>query len=122
MLIQKSQDILKLYANSFKSKVTARSYTFYLKKFNNDLVSLTKLSQKEAEDKIIQFIISKKDKGVGWGPLHLYVAALCKFYIVICDTELNKNRINRFMPEHVKSIKDRGYKIEEIKTMLELAN
>jgi transcription initiation factor TFIIIB Brf1 subunit/transcription initiation factor TFIIB len=93
VLVQESQDILKLYANSFKSKVTAKSYTFYLKKFSNDLVSLTKLSQKEAEDKIIQFINSKKDNGVGWGPLHLYVAALCKFYIVICDIVKNLSRL-----------------------------
>jgi integrase len=125
VLIQQQRDaadILKLFASSIKSKVTARTYMMYLKKYTVDLVSLSEITQRDAEDKLIGFIITKREEGANYGTLHNAVAAISKFHLVVGDIELNKNRINRFLPEYVKAKKDRGYKQEEIETMLTLAN
>ncbi len=125
VLIQQQRDaagVLKLFESSIKSKVTARTYIMYLKKYTDDLVSLSELTQRDAEDKLIGFIITKREEGANYCTLHNAVAAICKFHLVVGDIELNKNRINRFLPEYVKAKKDRGYKQEEIETMLTLAN
>ncbi|HEY7109899.1 MAG TPA: hypothetical protein VH415_10745 [Nitrososphaeraceae archaeon] len=114
--------MLKLYTSSIKSKVTAKTYVMYLMKYTDDLVALSELRQRDAEDKLIDFIISKRDEGVKYGTLHNAVAAICKFHLVVGDIELNKNRINRFLPENTRTKKDRGYESEEIETILRLAN
>lgn len=115
-------DILKLYESSFKSKKSAVSYLYHLRKYcNNDITSLTKSSQREAEDRLIQFIITNKEAGMHWGALHNYVAAVAKFYL-INDTPLNLKRVNRFMPECTKLVKDRAYLKEEIQALLDISN
>lgn len=84
-------------------------------------MSLTKSNQREAEDRLIQFIITKKEAGMHWGALHNYVAAVAKFYL-ISDTPLNLKRVNRFMPECTKLMKDRSYTQEEIQSLLDISN
>ena len=119
---QGERSLLKMYGASFKSPESARCYSYNLKKYaNDDLESLLRLTQKEAEDKLIDFIITSKEQGVSWGKLHNIVAAVSKFYL-INDTSLNLNRVKRLMPEQVKLRKDRAYKREEISKVLELAN
>lgn len=115
-------DIMKLYESSFKSKKSAVSYLYHLKKYcNNNVTSLTKLGQKEAEDRLIQFIIANKEAGMHWGALHNYVAAVAKFYL-INDTPINLKRVNRFMPECTKLVKDRAYTQEEIQSIIDISN
>ena len=79
------------------------------------------MTQKEAEDTLIQFIITKKEEGMSSSALNNYVAAVAKFYL-INDKPINISRVNRFMPEPLKVKKDRGYQPEEILKVLELAN
>ena len=122
-----SNSLLKMFAASFKSKETARAYDYHLKRYCNDLKtvqdpsSLLTMTQKDAEDTLIQFIITKKDAGMSSSALNNYVAAVAKFYL-INDKPINISRVNRFMPEPLKVKKDRGYQPEEILKVLELAN
>jgi integrase len=119
---QGERSLLKMYGASFKSPESARCYSYNLRKYaNDDLESLLKLSQREAEDKLIDFIITNKENGVSWGKLHNIVAAVAKFYL-INDVSLNLNRVKRFMPEQVKLRKDRGIKSDEVSKVLELAS
>jgi len=111
-----------MYNASFKSKETARAYNIHLNRYSsNNLSQLLSMTQREAEDKLIDFIITNKEAGMSWAALHNYVAAASKFYL-INDINLNLKRVNRFMPEHVKIRKDRGYRPDEILKLLELAN
>jgi hypothetical protein len=72
-----------MYRASFKSRFTARAYTTHLKKYaNSDLVFILNQTQREAEDRLIDFIIKNKEKGMAWGALHNYVAAVAKFYLI----------------------------------------
>ena len=119
---QEVSSLLRMYNASFKSQYSARCYTYSLNKYaDNDLESLLKLSQRQAEDRLINFIITNKEKGISWGALHNYVAPISKFYL-INDISLNLNRVKRFMPEKVKLRKDRAYTTEEIHKILELTN
>jgi integrase len=111
---------MKMYNASFKSKQTAISYSCHLKKYSDNLPELLSLSQKEAEDKLIDFIISNKESK-SWAALHNYLAAVARFYL-INDIPLNLRRVNRFMPEQIKLKKDRAYEQEEILKIIELAN
>jgi integrase len=111
-----------MYESSFKSPFTARAYTTHLKKYaNGDLVSLLNQTQREAEDRLIDFIITNKEKGMAWGALHNYVAAVAKFYL-INDFSFNIARVKRFMPEETRIKKDRAYSTDEIFALLQLAN
>ena len=114
-------DLMKMYMASFKSKETARAYNTHLNKYSsNDLSQLLGVTQREAEDKLINFIITNKESK-SWAALHNYVAAVAKFYL-INDVPLNLTRVKRFMPEQIKLRKDRGYRDDEILKLLELAN
>ena len=56
-------DPLTLYRSSFKSQKTATYYLFYLKKYaNDDILSLTTLSQKEAKDRLIHFVVANNSQ------------------------------------------------------------
>ena len=81
---------------------------------------MAKLTQREAEDKLIDFIITNKEQGMSWGALHNYVSAVAKFYLVN-DITLNLNRVKRFMPEQTRLRKDRPYKPEEIQQLTQLS-
>jgi integrase len=122
-----SNGLLKMFAASFRSKETARAYDYHLKRYCSDLrpvqdpSSLLTMTQKDAEDTLIHFIITKKNAGMSSSALNNYVAAVAKFYL-INDKPINISRVNRFMPEPLKVKKDRGYQPEEILKVLELAN
>jgi len=72
MQVQKHQErevccsLLKMFAASFKSKETARAYDYHLKRYSNDLEtdqdprSLLTMTQKDAEDTLIQFVITRR--------------------------------------------------------------
>lgn len=55
-----------MFAASFKSKETARAYDYHLKRYSNDLEtdqdprSLLTMTQKDAEDTLIQFVITRR--------------------------------------------------------------
>ncbi len=63
----------------------------------------------------------KKEEGMNHVYLHNFVAAVCKFY-KINDIYLNKEKINQFMPEPTRQMKDRAYTKDEINRMTELAD
>lgn len=81
----------------------------------------THLSPKEIEDHVISFIIFLKKQGKGFGAIHNYVAAICKYY-KINDVYLNTNKIKQYLPEYRKSKKDRAYSAEEIQKLLDIVD
>lgn len=115
------QDLLKLYKSSYRSDQSAKSYTYRLLRYCSDLPTLLTLPPKEAENKLISFLMDQKEKGMKPGSLNNYAAAVLHFYL-INDIELNKTRIKRFLPSHIKAHKDRAYYPEEIQAILELCN
>lgn len=116
-----NDSLLKMYNAACKSKWTSQSYTYLLKKYaDNDLQSLLSLNQTEAEDKLINFIITNKENGMHWGSLHNYVAAVAKFY-KINKIKLDLDRVKQFLPEQTILKKDRAYETPDIQKLLNLS-
>ena len=122
MQFQEQSNLIDYFKSSFQSNATATAYTTSLLRYCPDLAYLKQLSQKEAEDQLIQFIITNKEKGKTWAALHNYVAAVARFYLVVCDINLNLPKVKKFLPEHKRIVKDRAYTDVEILKLLELAN
>ncbi len=58
---------------------------------------------------------------MGFVAIRNYVAAICKYYRMN-DVVLNTNKINQYLPEFRKSKKDRSYRYEEIRRLLDVAD
>lgn len=114
----------RLFLNSLRSAESRKTYPVYLKKYMelqgiNDLLS--EKNPRLIEDQIIDFIIKMKEKGKGFSALHNYISSVMSFYR-INDVVLNQNKISKFMPEYVRSRKDRAYTHDEIAKLLEIAD
>jgi integrase len=73
------------------------------------------------EQKIIDFIILLKQKGLGRSAISNYVKAILAFY-KINDFVLNNDKISKFIPEYRKVKKDRAYTHQEIHRLLDFAD
>ena len=125
MQLEQQEDCIKLYNASFSSPDTGTMYLYHLKKYcktNPTILTNSIVTQKEAEDTLISYIITNKEQGASWCQLHMLIAAVCRFYSVVRDLELNRKRIKRFMPERIRQRRDRHYTYEEIQKLLELAD
>jgi hypothetical protein len=58
-------------------------------------------------------MLKQRQEGYSYGTIMVWLAGIMNFF-VMNDVVLNKKKINRFMGEHIKTIKDRGYTVEEI--------
>ena len=123
-LVQKRDEKIKLFLQSIKSDETRRLYIVCLNKWLEYMGTkkiLLEVNPKKVEQKIIDFIISMKEKSKSFAAIHNYISAVIKFY-TINDVVLNSNKIYRFMPEKKKSKRDRAYTHEEIHKMLDIAD
>ncbi len=73
------------------------------------------------ESKIIEFILSLKNKGKSHSAILNYLNAIKSFY-KINDIVLNVHKVNKFMPEPMRVNKDRAYTHEEIGKLLEISD
>jgi integrase len=110
---------LKLFLQSIRSEHTRRCYEIYLRKFGHDKIAIT--DPKLAETQIIDFILKMREDGKNFYAISNYVTALISYY-KINDIILNTKRITRFMPDRIRTRKDRSYTHEEILKMLEIAD
>ena len=104
-LVQKRDEKIKLFLQSIKSDETRRLYIVCLNKWLEYMGTkkiLLEVNPKKVEQKIIDFIISMKEKSKSFAAIHNYISAVIKFY-TINDVVLNSNKIYRFMPEKKKS-------------------
>jgi integrase len=124
-LLQKDDKTIKLFKESIKSDFTRNAYVLYVRKYmqhlgvsNADL--LLKSDSKTIQQELIDFIIFlKKDKS--YSAIRNYVSAIIAFY-KINDIVLNIDKISRFMPDKRKANKDRSYRPEEIRKLLDVAD
>lgn len=107
---------VELFLDSLKSPATREKYNRYLKFYGID-----RLHSKDPQSDIIDFIIKLKKEGKSYAAINNYVAAL-KSYYQINDVVLNIKKISRFMPEQVRTRKDRAYYHSEIKKMLDVSD
>jgi len=114
----------QVFLNSLRSSATLRGYKTFFKKYEefmgeNDLFCQN--NPRLIEEKIIEFIMSLREKGLSHSAIRNYVFCVISFY-KINDVMLNTTKITRFMPEYKKMKKDRAYKHEEVQRLLDIAD
>jgi integrase len=125
-----SEIVYQQFLESLKSEETKRNYVYavdafisflQLKNGREDLSLLIKEQPKDIENAIISYITHLKKEGHAWATINTKLAAVITFF-EINDIVLNKRKIHRYMPEHVKTIKDRAYTKDEIQKILANCN
>jgi integrase len=123
------------FINSIKSPETKKKYSyllfkyldylkFYRKKQANDddydvLAELLSKEVKTIEADLIKYIIFlKQDQNLSYSSINNRLAAIYLFF-EMNDIVLNKKKINRYIGEHIKTVKDRAYTREEIKLIVD---
>lgn len=118
------QQQLELFLQSIRSPETRSNYELLFQKYieyvsNEDL--FFENNPRLIEKKIIDFILSLRDQGKSCSAIRNYLTPIKSFY-KINDIVLNDNKILKFLPEQLKIGDDRGYRHEEIRKMLEIAD
>jgi integrase len=123
---------LELLLESCKSEHTKKHYVFAIQKYfdfldngkgkgkNKGNFKLPK-DRKEIEDKIIEYIIFLKKKGMSYCGITNYIVPVKSFY-TINDITLNVKKLAKFMPENRRMRADRPYSHEQISKILEIAD
>lgn len=114
------------FINAIKSPATKKKYSYllqeYFKYLQFDISNLDLLlsrNSKTIDNEIIKYIIDlKKNKGLAYSSLNTKLAAIFLFY-TMNDIVLNRKKIARYLGEHIKTVKDRGYTIDEIKKIVD---
>jgi hypothetical protein len=117
------------FVDTIKTTETLWQYKYGLVRFMNflkitDVDNLIVLAQNIAvlQQKIIDYIsYLKNEKTLGGVTVNLYLAPIFHFYSMN-DVVLNRKKIGKYIPEFIKSRKDRAYTREEIARLLEFCN
>jgi integrase len=113
----------KLFIESCRAEKTKEAYSSSLKAFMlfrsmYDVEVLVTEEPKRAQQYIIDFLMVLKEKGLSWQTRVIRAAALKHFY-EMNDVVLNWKKINRFIGEKSRTVRDRAYTHEEVKKMVE---
>jgi site-specific recombinase XerD len=127
--LEKEHGPLRLYLSSLHSDYTREAYRFYINKFLkttgykdiDHFLATAKKEPKSIEDQLIEFIISLKETGSKFSTIVNYVKPILGF-LKISDVLINYNKVNRFVPPYVRSKKTRGYSVEEISSLMQVAD
>jgi integrase len=113
------------FLESIKSPATKVTYKQSLDQFREatgfNLTSNKTKRSKVLQEKIIEYVIELKKSGASYSRINVIVSAM-QAYCNTYDIEVNFDKVRRYMPEHVRKVKDRAYTKEEVRTLLEAAN
>lgn len=122
------------FINAIKSPATRNKYSYLLEEYlkylqinkdkdtSSSLDSLLSKNVKTIENEIIKYIIFlKENKKLSYSSLNTKLAAIYLFY-TMNDIIINRKKLGKYLGEHVKTVKDRGYNIEEIKKIVDSCN
>jgi integrase len=73
---------------------------------------------KTSEKDIIAYIMKMREENYSYSSMKVMLSSLFLFFDMN-DITLNKRKINRYLGEHTKTIKDRAYTREEIKKLID---
>ncbi len=122
-----SQKAYYNFIDAVKSPETRKKYSYYLLKYIKDHLNLDKekladlllQDSKKIEEDIISYIKVLRDKeDLSYSTINTRLAAIYLFF-TMNDIVINRKKINRYLGENIKTIKDRAYTREEIKQIIE---
>jgi integrase len=120
-----NSSFVDLFIESIKSPATRVTYKQSLNQFREatgfKLTDKGKTKGKVLQKKIIEYVIQLKKNGASYSRINVIVSAM-QAYCDAYDIDVNFDKVRRYMPEHVRKVKDRAYTKEEIRTLLDAAN
>lgn len=125
-----SQKAFSNFIDAVKSPQTRKKYSYLLLNYIQDhldtdkenLADLLLQDSKKIEQDIISYIkVLKYKEKLSYSTINTRLAAIYLFY-EMNDIVLNRKKINRYLGEHVKTIKDRAYTREEIKKIIDASD
>jgi lipoate-protein ligase A len=113
------------FINSLKSKETKGAYSRALLRFTahyqGSLQQLVSLTHKDIQQMVTTYITNMNARGLSHGYVNLDMSAIFHFFDMN-DIVLNKRKISKFVGEHKKMNKDRGYEHKEIKLLADVGD
>lgn len=113
-----------MFLESIKSPATRVTYKQSLDQFKEATgfnLTGSNTKGKVLQEKIIEYIIELKKSGASYSRINVIISAL-QSYCDVYDVEVSFDKVRRYMPEHVRKVKDRAYTKQEIRTLLDAAN
>ncbi|MGI9010358.1 MAG: hypothetical protein ACR2F1_04110 [Nitrososphaeraceae archaeon] len=116
------------FVNGLKSQETKITFTKLLFKYlkhlgltEDNLADLLQQEIKSIQNDLINYIVKLKEEGYSYASMDLRLTAINTFFSMN-DVIINKKKISRYLGEHVKTVKDRAYTIDEIKKMVDASD
>ena len=116
------------FINGLKSKETKITFSKLLFKYldhlgltKDNLAYLLMKDVKILQNDLISYIIKLKEEGYSYASMDLRLTAINTFFSMN-DIIINKEKISRYLGEHIKTIKDRAYTASEIKKMIDASD
>lgn len=114
--------LIQTFLYSLPSERTKGEYIKYFSYFEahykHKIESLLTLRPKAAEEILIDYVISMREKKLSHSSISGRLAAISSF-LSLNDLSVNTKKIKRFMGEQVKTVKDEAYTREDLQTMFE---
>jgi integrase len=98
-----------------------KRYLNFIKQKSTDEMLAHSIEPKIIESQIIDYIMSLRNNGIAYSTIQFFVAPIFTFY-QLNDILLNRKKINRYMGEYKRVVKDLAYTIEQIQQMLQTAD
>ena len=122
-------DAYENFIETIKTEATKKQYNYGLAQFMKflaitDVDNLMVLAQdpKGLQSKIVDYVkFMAHTKKISAVTINLYLCSVMHFY-AMNDVTLNRKRISRYIPQHLKRHKDRAYTTQEIAKLLEFCD
>ena len=122
---QSQSQLIQTFLYSIKSVETQKVYLKYLSYFENfadkKIDSLLTLHPKAVEQIIIKYIMHMRDNDLSYSSINGRLAVIFSF-LDLNDVTINHKKLNRFVGEHVKTIRDEAYTHADLNKMFEYAS
>ena len=127
-LLQNTSEIAYVnFISSIRAEQSKKKYAYlldlYIEFLNlkgglNELSLLLDQNAKTIENSIISYILQLKKENYSYSTINTRLAAIAHFY-TMNDIIINRKKISKYLGEHIKTIKDRAYTIDEIKKIVD---
>ena len=127
-LLQNTSEIAYLnFISSIRAEESKKKYAYLLDLYiqfsnlkggRNELSLLLDQNAKTIENSIISYILQLKKENYSYSTINTRLAAIAHFY-TMNDIVIKRKKIGKYLGEHIKTVKDRAYTVEEIKRILD---
>jgi site-specific recombinase XerD len=114
------------FVNALRSPETKRVYVNSLRRYMKhlkitDIDKLVTTNSKVIEAHLIDYVMSLRQDGIAYATIQHLIAPVFTFY-QLNDVIVNRKKVQRYLGEHKRVVKDKAYSIEQIGQALQNAD